>query len=1080
MKKFLSILLATLMVVSLVPALFVGATDTANKASAITADKNGRVYHYYETFDDVTATQGANEVLSLLGWRLPADDEKLEAHESNLLATENAVDGTYMYEIKDGKLYVRNRGAQNEYALIIGSEELAEVFTGAFVIEYTQTYLASSTDTNDGYVSLMYNANAAASIYAESVLRISGWGNNRTYAFAMDAGDVSNSVDRECALTDYNVHNDLNYTLYERLFGNLDAAPGTTNGKSLEGSKVMVDKELHVRLEFDGVVGPRIFVNDVLVSDPRDISNADTRFMAQTGYNDYLTFGGSYLGLCVTPGIECVLDEITVYETRTASTPSLYITEIATLPSNAAAPYIEIYNGGDTTVSLADYVGGYVVVDENGNERVVTVPLVEYIGQTFTVGGVEIEGISESDAQLDAGETVLIFPVDPTAPMTVADFCAEYGLTSAQKVLPVSGAAFEVDHTEYRYWFVAEYLTESGRPFNWAQYSAKDMAVNEAVETIVELVPSIAFGYGDDVSESTLTISTDPLSYHFGRGGDVQPGYSAHYVYGANFSAGARTGLMISRCTELIADSENVGALLDVQNTYFDRIADFRAGLFDNQGGLAITEFIPVTDENDAYECFEVTNISAKALDLYSFGMVSTGNTGYGGTEWTRATLFEARPGSNVNNPSNKGVYMIEPGKSVVIWNKSAAAEGKTVEDFRAYHDLGRSVVVVTALCTDAEKNVVAENAGTVSYGIAARSDILRFLEGTYPTVKKVVSDVLVPLHSIHYAVDGLYVYTWNDIAAMGDMEILSAMAVNEFNGCEMVGHILPAGASLAGYFTRELDDNGNVIFRKCGADEVVAENNTTEYFAPKDTANFFAYGSKQITDFPADYAVSFSYGSSVYASKGSGSLIRALEVESYNYDMAGRGYGMLPYLVDVANRFITTDIKSGATTAHTLGTVEEHQGVTVSITTPGYYTVTYLDSSATAVATVTMNGNACSDVYTVLTDEYDTWLVNDVKYNAGETVLISGNTVIKPALLGTSSDVNLPGNNGNAESAPSTNNGSSDTTLNLDNLDPNSVNEQDVKSLTIIWIAVIAVVGCAVIATGVVLAVKLTKKKSV
>ena len=87
---------------------------------------------------------------------------------------------------------------------------------------------------------------------------------------------------------------------------------------------------------------------------------------------------------------------------------------------------------------------------------------------------------------------------------------------------------------------------------------------------------------------------------------------------------------------------------------------------------------------------------------------------------------------------------------------------------------------------------------------------------------------------------------------------------------------------------------------------------------------------------------------------------------------------------------------------------------------------------------------------------------------------------MIKPALLGTSSDVNLPGNNANTESVPSTNNGSSDTELNLDNLDPNSINEQDVKSLTIIWVAVMAVVGCAVIATGVVLAVKLTKKKSV
>ncbi len=1080
MKKFLSILLATLMVVSLVPALLVGAAaDASGKASAVTEEKNGRIYHYYETFDDESATQGAEKVLSALGWELPNDVKKLNAHTANVAATEQVDNGTYMYEIKDGKLYLRNRGSENEYVLIVGSDELAEVFTDAFVIEYTQTYLASSTDENDGYVSLMYNVDATASVYAESVLRISGWGDNRTYGIALDAGDVSDSVDRECALTDYNVHNDLNYTLYERLFGDVDAAPGTSNGKSLKGTKVMVDKEMRVRLEFDGVVGPRIYVNDLLVSDPRDIANETRRIAAQENYADYLNMGGSYLALCVTPGIDCVLDEITVYETRTASTPSLYITEVATFPANAAAPYIEIYNGSDSAVSLTDYVGGYVVVDADGNERVVTVALTDYIGKSFTLGEVEVTGLSEDDAELAAGETVLLFPVDPAAPMTVEQFREEYGLTAAQKVLPVSGEAFDVDPTEYRYWFVAARLNASGRPYNWASYRAKDMAVNQSVESIVELVPSIAFGYGDDISESALTISTDPLSYHFGRGGDVQPGYSAHYIYGANFSAGARTGLMISRCTELISESGNVGALLDVQETYFDRIADFRAGLFDNRGGLAITEFIPVTDEDDAYECFEVTNISTTALDLYAFGMVSSGDSAYGGTSWTRATLFEARPQAGVNNPSTNGVYMLDPGKSVVVWNKSAAAEGKTVEDFREYHGLGRSVVVVTAICADAEKNVVAENAGTVSYGIATRSDILRFQEGTYDAVAKAVTDVLVPLHSIHYEVDGLHVYSWHDIAELQDMEILSAMVVTEFNGCEMVGHLLPEGTSLADYFTREQDENGNTIFRKCAADDTVPANNTTEYFAPKDPMHFYAYGSKQTTDFPADYAVSFSYGSSVYASKGTGSLMQALEVETYDYDMAGRGYGMLPYLVDVANRFITTDIKSGATTAHTLGTVEMHQGVNVAIKSPSYYTVTYLDSSAAASATVIFNGETCSDVYAVLADEYDTWLVNDVEYKAGETVMITGNTVIKPALLGTSSDANTPGANEGAGETPKTNE-TEDTTLSLDNMDPNSINPDDAKMLSTLWIVLIVVAGCAVLAAGVVLAVKLTKKKSV
>ena len=1079
MKKFLSILLATLMIVSLVPALLVGAADPASKATAITPDKNGRIYHYYETFDDVTATQGAAKVLDLLGWRQLSDMRKQEAHEANVTATEQTA-GVYMYEIKDGKLYVRNRGSKNEYVVIADSEQLREVFGGAFAIEYTQTYLASSTSTKDGYVSLMYNVDETGTYYAESAIRISGWGNNRIYNAALDAGDVSSSVVRECAITDYDLHNDVNYTLYERLYGNLEAVPGTTNGRYLTGSKVMVDKELRVRLEFDGVVGPRVYVNDVLVSDPRDIAHEASRGLAAEAYGEYLGFDNSLLALCVTPGIDCVLDEITVYETRVASTPSLFITEVATYPDDHAAPYIEIYNGGEAAVDLADYVSGYVVVDANGKETVTYVPLSNYIGQSFNVGAAEIAGLAAEKSVLKPGDTVLLFPVDPAAPMTADEFRAEYALSAAQLVLPISGEDFRVDPTEYRFWFVATRLNDSGYAYNWADYSAKDMANNEKVESIVELVPSVAFGYGDDVSESSLLISTDPVSYHFGRGGDVQPGFSAHYVYGANFAAGARTGLMISRCTERIADAKNVGKLLDVQNTYFDRIVDFREGLYDNRGGLAITEFVPVTAENDAFECFEITNISNIAVDLYSYGLVSSGDAAYGGSVWTRATLFVTRPTATDKNPNTNGTYMVQPGASVVVWNKGASAEGKTVADFRAYFGLSSNVVVIVANCADTAKNVVAANAGTVSYGIAAKADIEKFLAGNSNAVASAVTDVLVPLHSLHYEVNGLYKYTWDEIVELGNMDIITAMVDSQFDGCDMVGQKLPAGTSLNGYFVRAVDSLGGTVFVACNAEDVVAANDQTEYFAPKDKVHFFAYGSKQDTSFPADYAVSFSYGSTVYAGKGSGSLMRAMEIETYDYDLAGRSnpYALLPYMVDVANRFITTDIVSGGDAAHSLGAVTAHQGVDVAIKNEGYYTVTYLDGNETAVAFVTMNAAGCSDVYTVLTAEYDNWFVNDVKYAAGETVMLTGNTVIRPVVATTPSGGNSdPGNtdNGNGTEPAPEDNGTEGSTSASGNQSSASDNEET-KSLDMNTIVLIAVAACAVVCLVVIIVIK--KKK--
>ena len=92
MKKFLSILLAVLMIAGLVPALFASAaTGTAGKATAITADKNGRTYHYYESFDTDTTVQGADKVMATLGWTLPDDETFVGAHEANVNATEKVI-----------------------------------------------------------------------------------------------------------------------------------------------------------------------------------------------------------------------------------------------------------------------------------------------------------------------------------------------------------------------------------------------------------------------------------------------------------------------------------------------------------------------------------------------------------------------------------------------------------------------------------------------------------------------------------------------------------------------------------------------------------------------------------------------------------------------------------------------------------------------------------------------------------------------------------------------------------------------------------------------------------------------------
>ena len=389
MKKFLSILLAVLMIVSLVPALFAGAAEgAAGKSTAVTADKNGRTYHYYESFDTNTVVQGADKVFTTLGWSLPDDAVLVGAHESNVAATEK--DGVYMYELKNGRLYLRNRGSKNEYMLLGNAGEMAELFDGAYVIEYTMTYLASSTSTADGYASLIYNATARLHQYAEIALRISGWGNSRAILgdleLPLDRGNVSTILSKECSLTAYRVDNDRNMTLYERLCGNVDNVPGTANVVDVRGTKLMTDVEMRVRMEFDGDTAPSIYVNDVLVSDPRNIRDEQIRNEVRRNYQIMLATGGSCLAFCVTPGIDCVLDEITVYETRTEVTSNLYITEVATLPGNPLAPYIEVYNGGTEAMDLTKLAAGYVALDAEAKETIVGLPFVDHIGTSIAVG----------------------------------------------------------------------------------------------------------------------------------------------------------------------------------------------------------------------------------------------------------------------------------------------------------------------------------------------------------------------------------------------------------------------------------------------------------------------------------------------------------------------------------------------------------------------------------------------------------------------------------------------------------------------------------------------------------------------
>lgn len=1041
MKKILSILLAVTMIVGLVPFVFVSASAEAyDKLTAIGEDKNGRVYHYYESFDTETTVKGAEPVINALGWQLPADGTKVSNHAANVQATEGGLDGVPMYEVKGGKLYLRNHGTKDEVMLICTADELGLVSQHAYTIEYTVKYLASSYSTDDGYFSLLFNANDQVSTYGEVALRISGYGNNTATTGVLDAGDVSYVLVPEVSMTGYLLSNTRNLTLYERLCGDIDKLPGTGNIVDLRGSQVFANKELRVRMSFDGKVGPRVFVNDVLVSDPRNVADQNKENQAVENYAGLLAAGGSHIGFCVKPGIDCVIDEIVLYTGggEGAQLGDLYITEIATLPSNAKAPYIEIYNAGLSAVNLADYVLGYATKNNDGTEKVITVSLADYIGKSLAVGAdAVLDNLSAKDAVLQAGETALIFPVDTNADMAalvntvgannLAGFRAEYGL-GASKILavPCGTATYTAEEnrqvtlsndfvmvpTEYRAWFVGSRLNERGKSVAWDAYSIEALKQSPYVDSVVDLVPSIAFGYNLGITDASYAAGNDlaPMRYNFGRDGDVMPGYAAHYIYGADTSVSNATGLLVSRAAVSIQNEMNVGKLLDVQASYFERIVDYRAGRYDISGELSITEFIPRTEQNDAFECFELTNLSAMALNLYEYGLVSSGNAVYGALDnWTRATLFALEPVQGITNPSNvEEAYVVQAGETVVVWNMTST--GYTVADFRAYHGLADDVEVIVAASLDAAKNVVAANAGTVSYGVAKKADIDAFLNGTAETVAAAVSDVTVPLHSLYYEIEGDHKFTWTELINTNPT-ILGVMADVGLSGCLMNGVRVAAGKSLQGYYEQVeitvpkliladgsmLTDYTYVTYRPCRSNAV--SDGSTAYYTPNSVDEFYAYGAVQNIYLPADYAISFAYGQTATSQKAGGAITDSLKLVSYAYDASGRGgASALPYLSKSTGAFIEVELTGGANADATLGSIAENQGLSAESTSSDYFGLIYLDENGEFSSEMLFNGKTCRDICVILADTHEKWLVNGQLYNAGDAVIIGEDTVISPA----------------------------------------------------------------------------------
>ena len=151
MKKILSVLLALLLVASLVPLSVLATAAPTSVDPTVTEKNDGRIYFYYESFAHGQTLQGAAAVLDAFGWTTP----DAAAHAANVLATENGDDYVPFFEVRGEKLYIRNRGTATETVVLSDSARLADALGSAFTLEYSLTYLPTTTSTADGYFAVL-------------------------------------------------------------------------------------------------------------------------------------------------------------------------------------------------------------------------------------------------------------------------------------------------------------------------------------------------------------------------------------------------------------------------------------------------------------------------------------------------------------------------------------------------------------------------------------------------------------------------------------------------------------------------------------------------------------------------------------------------------------------------------------------------------------------------------------------------------------------------------------------------------------------------------------------------------------
>ncbi|MBQ8356384.1 MAG: lamin tail domain-containing protein [Clostridia bacterium] len=643
----------------------------SQKTDMTTNKGESRYVVYMQDFEGYGNVSGYDEVAALLGITGITDDTTLlEDHLNNVKLTERKTD---FLKIKNGKLYVNNRGNSDDYMMLLSDDVMNTLRGQNFTIEYSMTYAAESTNGKNGYSGILYDFGATdgSLTYGAPIVRVSGYGYNAVYRngelITIDDGENS-----ENTLANKTVSGDAPLTLYERLTYNRDYIE-VEDKTSLENTVVMAGRELIVRVDVSRTKGVTVTVNGEVVSKTYDVVESATFAEWSLFLEETLGYG---LAMVTTPDISVAYDYITVYTDSLTTNaddmdiPSMYITEISVNSGNsnyytadgvktnlAWIEYIEITNGGTEPVKLSDYSIVYTVHTQNlfheGNNLLwkstalssnASTRLSEWLGSGDNVAKLSYGSgetyrdlgdwcnPSENDAVLQPGESAVIFTINGNA--NIASYknpdgvelnyveAAKDWLQISDDVICIATCHENVQMTDYK-------VEEDG-----------------TLTKVEDSVRTVAFTHGND---STGRVYGIGKTYYNGKEVDwgtiythdyryidslvnlnlslanFSGGYAIHFLYGVDNSVNYKVGTILGRRYSPIvtiydsagsvssAGQYNVGLLLPGQIECFRNIRSLAEDGYQTGGGLVITEYIFDTNSLDLssnLDCFEAMEIT--------------------------------------------------------------------------------------------------------------------------------------------------------------------------------------------------------------------------------------------------------------------------------------------------------------------------------------------------------------------------------------------------------------------------------------------------------------------------------------